>query len=175
MSRNYDGSPEPAGNVGTPTDATPGAGHTNNAKGLGERRSINSLSRHFSWINGKSSRVISEDFWTSFIEETKARYAQAPDLSLVNLRHPMHPNTHLPGSIVDAEGNIEWDDLNAVSPGDSLEESVVLTPCVNWPLPGPTARKIGPVGEQNPKYAAVNESRINYVFMEARRGRYAEG
>jgi hypothetical protein len=163
MSVNYDGSPSIGGTVGTPAQPTPGPGHTNNGQDLGNRRSNETLQRHF---NGPSldSNNISVLYWYRFIEETKERYRQAPDLSMVNLRHSMHPNTTIP-----AEG----DDLDAVSPGESFASSHVMTPNVNWPLQGPTATKIGPVGEQNPSRSSIDTRRINFIFMEARKTRWA--
>ena len=174
MSRDYDGQPVPAGSIAKPSDATPGAGHTNAGKGLGERRSNASLSRHFSSPDGLQSSAISQDFWTRFIQETKDRYSNAPNLIDVELRHPMHPNTALPGSRIDEDGNMVYDDLNEVSPGFTLNFSRALPPNVNWPFVGPTPSWFGPAPERNPSVASVKEDRINYVFMEARKDRYKE-
>lgn len=174
MARDYDGQPVPAGTLGKPEEATPGAGHTNAAGGLGQRRSNNSLSRHFASPVGLNSSVISLNFWTTFILQTKASYDQAPDLYSVDMKHPMHPNTALPGSRIDEDGNMVYDDLNAVSPGDTASKSKALPANTNWPFVGPTARQVGPAGAQNPKFVSINTNRINYQFMEARKDRYKE-
>jgi len=162
MSANYNGEPTPAGTVGTPAEPTPGAGHTNNAQGLGERKSNTSLQRHFDGPDLSSSKISSE-FWISFINSTKEKYSQAPDLLQVKLRHSMHPNTTIP-----AEG----DDLDSISPGDSESTSVALTPNINWPQQGPTATRIGPSPDQNPSKASVDTTRINFIFMENRKSRW---
>ena len=147
-------------------------GHTNAGNGLGYRRSDASLSRHYS--QHFSTAQISVRYWTWFKTNTIDRYKQAPNLNAVDLKHSMHPNTHLPGSIIDEEGTIIWDDLNAVSPGDSKERSVTKNPCINWPLPGPVPSTEGPASDQNPRLASVDVSRENYVFMESRKTRYTE-
>lgn len=162
MSANYDGEPTPAGTIGTPSDPPPGAGHTNNAKGLGQRRSTSTLSRHFDGPNLASSDI-NRQFWETFLSETRQRYRQAPNLHEVDLRHPMHPNTAPP---------IEGDDLDAVSPGDSLTNSVAMTPNTNWPLQGPTAFPSGPTPSQNPSNATLTAGRINLIFAEGRVSRW---
>lgn len=163
MAKNYDGEPTPAGSVSKPADPTPGAGHTNNAQGLGSRRSNQSFQRHFGQPAGMESYAVSQDFWTEFINTTKERYSNAPDLNLVQLKHAMHPNTAIPQL---------GDDLDKVATEESYAKSKVMPPNTNWPLPGPTARRRGPAGDQNPFYASVDATRINYLFMEARKDRY---
>jgi|APSaa5957512535_1039671.scaffolds.fasta_scaffold85204_2 hypothetical protein len=163
MSVNYNGEPTPAGTVGTPSQPTPGPGHTNNGQDLGNRRSSETLQKHFDGPNLDSNNI-SVLYWAQFIHETKRRYSQAPDLLSVPLKHSMHPNTTIP-----AEG----DDLDDISPGETYSTSHVMTPNVNWPLQGPTPSKLGPDGDQNPFRSSVDVTRINYIFMEGRKTRWA--
>ena len=172
MAKNFDGQSLPAGNIGKPSEPSPGPGHTNQAKGLGTRRSNASLGRHFGNPRGLSSAVINMNFWSNFFEETITRYRQAPDLKKVDLKHPMYPNTAPPGSKRDDEGNVTFPSLDAVSPGSSKEDSALLPPNVNYPLPGPTPSLEGPSPKQNPSQASVDLSKVNYVFMLGRLSRH---
>ena len=165
MTIDYDGSilGEPNGDIVDPGGPELQPGLTNATGKYGNRRSNASLQRHFQRPTGIGNREINRRFWENFSNISDERYANAPDLSSVELRHSMHPNLQIP---------VEGDDLDTVSPGDTAENSPVATPCTSWPLPGPTATSIGPSPDQNPLQASADVTRANRVFVEARKTRY---
>ena len=162
---NYEGSilGEPSGDIVDPGGPELQPGLTNAQGKYGNRRSNASLQRHFQRPAGIGNREINRRFWENFINNSDERYANAPDLNDVDLRHSMHPNLQIP---------VEGNDLDSVSPGETGENSTVASPCTNWPLQGPTATSIGPAPDQNPFQASVDVTRINRVFVESRKTRY---
>jgi len=165
MTIDYDGSilGHPNGDIVDPGGPELQPGLTNATGKYGNRRSNASLQRHFRRPEGIGNREINRRFWETFINDSDSRYANAPNLNDVELRHSMHPNLQIP-----AEG----DDLDSVSPAETGENSPVATPCTSWPLQGPTATSIGPAPDQNPSQASVDNTRANRIFVEDRKARY---
>ena len=164
--REFNGAPTPAGDIGHPPAPPPGPGHTNNAQGLGTRRTV-TLQSHFPVPEGLKTSEISKDFWEDFIKETLARYKNAPDLTqVIGMRHPMVPNTAIPS---------DGDDLNFISPGDTFDNTPVpQVRSTQWPNQGPVASSDGPATDQNPRFMSSNLGRNNYKLYSARKDRYPE-
>jgi hypothetical protein len=158
MSREFNGEPSNQ-DLGHPVPAPPNQGITNSSQGLGQRRSTQSLSRHFSIPGGLDSSEINRNFWETFIATTRRRYESAPDLRTVtNLAHPMHPNIDIP-----AQG----DDLD-----DHAGRGPRFNACVNWPMQGPTANRLGPNPGQNPSETSLSDERESFKFAESRKSRW---
>ena len=167
MTINYEGSilGTPNGDIVDPGGPEIQPGLTNAQGKYGNRRSNASLQRHFQRPAGIGSQEINRRFWEDFISKSEERYANAPDLNSVELRHSMHPNLQIP---------VEGDDLDSVSPAGTGENSPVATPCTRWPFQGPTATSIGPSPDQNPSQASIDVTRANRVFVETRKNRWEE-